>query len=179
MKKFLFAGVILFVLIGLAACSLPVQEKEKSDITSIEKTISETTATKIQEQKPAESYCGDRTCDDDETCAICSEDCGKCSISIFSGECERKGIYHTVKLHLKNPNNNQLNIKAYPRAIFTDVGVFDGDTRDLAIEGRSIKAYSWSFDIGENKISDKAKIVMVGTGNKVITNEITIECVED
>ena len=182
MKKILFAGMILLVLIGLVACAPSAEEKETVKITSGEEKPATTTTkptTETKPSKPAEPYCGDGKCDSDEDCAGCAKDCGECGISLFSGECERKGIYHTVNLQLKNPNANQLNIEAYPRGTFTDVGVFYGDTRELIIEGRSLKAYTWSFNIGENKIADEAKMVMMGANNKIITNEITIECVED
>ena len=178
MKALFLIGILIFAvfIIGCAA------EQEKTVV--VEQKEAEQQEVKTEEAvksvtEKIEPFCGDGNCNADEDCNTCPEDCGDCDFSIFSGECTREGIYHNIKLEFKNLNPEQLNIEAYPRGIFTDVGIFYGETKELIIEPRSIKAYVWSFNIGENKIADEVKIVMMQGNNKILTNKITIDCIED
>jgi len=45
-------------------------------------------------EKPKEKYCGDGTCDPDETCKTCEEDCGSC-VECGDGKCDDTENYDT------------------------------------------------------------------------------------
>ena len=72
----------------------------------------------------------------------------------------------------------QVNVgDAYPKVIFTDIGIYYGMTKEILVEPRSSKTYSYTFQDIIN--ATEAKVVMMTSGDKEITNELTVECTSE
>jgi hypothetical protein len=187
-KILIFAGILL--VIGILFISGCAQEAVKTETEEVEPTVEkevekeeEETSTKTTEvvkevTKITKSYCGDGRCRDEENCNSCPEDCGLCELEIFSAECfDTSGKNYNVKLTFKNIETYSLKVTAYPRAVFTDVGIFDGLVKDISVDPQSMKSYLYTFGVGD-AIPDEVKITMISDGTK-ISDEYTVVCTAD
>jgi outer membrane murein-binding lipoprotein Lpp len=183
MNKIILAMVIIGVLV-LSGCAGTTQQQ------TADTGASQVTVQKADQQaaKPAEkvtepvaekeSFCGDLKCDSSENCDSCASDCGKCKMDLFALECLQQGIGYNVKITFRNLNTEQLRTtEAYPRAVFSGLGVIDGQTKELTIDRESTKPYLYSFSTN-NQITNQAKVVMMEAG-KIISNEMTAVCTDE
>ena len=188
MKKIVLFAVLLIALMFISSCATVEEvelEETKTSIVKDEPTQEtkvttpekeETTPAPAKKTKTTAPYCGDKMCNNDETCDSCSLDCGTCTLEISAVRCWQDKDDYNVKITFKNINTFNIELEGYPRAIFSDAGVFDGLTKTISVPPFGTKAYTYSFKLGQ--LSDSVKLTLMSDG-KELSNEFTVECEEE
>ena len=187
MKKIVLFAVLLIALMFISGCATVEELKEPEETkTSIVKdeTTQETKVTTPEKEettpapvkKTTAPYCGDKICNNDETCDSCPLDCGECTLEISAVRCWQDKDDYNVKITFKNINTFNIELEGYPRGIFSDAGVFDGLTKIISVPPFGTKAYTYSFKLGQ--LTDNVRLTLMSDG-KELSNEFTAECEEE
>ena len=160
----------------LSMCEEETIETDTTDTDVKEDIVKE--ATKIT----TAPYCGDGICATDytENCDLCPKDCGICTLTISSAECETSissDDVYVLEIRLKNTERfNVAYPDAYPKATFEGLTALNAVIKkDISVPARGSKLYKFQFDLEGEAEPSEVKMTMY-TGSAKISDTVTVPC---